>query len=201
MRSPFWTIPVLLNLAAFFAPSGSAQSGAAAPVSAEISADLGTCSALITVTGSDLKPVYAAKMATRIRYGPLGVKKLDLEAFTGADGQLKITESARGCEEAYVYNHQQRWQTGDGGIQARSALPRHVQRGIEVGKRRLRFAPYEHGPFHRAPTGREADFGLVPRTALRLSWAIILRPLRGVFLPCGMFISGVTRRRGSSCSL
>lgn len=91
MRSPFWTIPVLLNLAAFFAPSGSAQSGAAAPVSAEISADLGTCSALITVTGSDLKPVYAAKMATRIRYGPLGVKKLDLEAFTGADGQLKIT--------------------------------------------------------------------------------------------------------------
>ena len=91
MRRPIPAILLLLNLAAFCAPSGIAQSTPAAPASAEISADLGTCSALITVTGSDLKPVYAAKMTTRIRYGPLGVKKLDLEAFTGADGQLKIT--------------------------------------------------------------------------------------------------------------
>ena len=104
MRSPFWTIPVLLNLAAFFAPSGSAQSAGAAPVSAEISADLGTCSALITVTGSDFKPVYAAKMTTRIRYGPLGVKKLDLEAFTGADGQLKITNLPEAVKKPmYIY--------------------------------------------------------------------------------------------------
>jgi hypothetical protein len=58
---------------------------------AEISADLGTCSALITVTGADSKPVYGAKMSTRIQYGLLGVKRLDLEAFTGADGQVRIT--------------------------------------------------------------------------------------------------------------
>ncbi len=59
---------------------------------AEISADLGSCSALIIVTGADSKPVYAAKINTRIQYGMLGVKKLDLEAFTGSDGQVRITK-------------------------------------------------------------------------------------------------------------
>lgn len=71
--------------------SGSAQSTSGAVATAEISADLGACSALITVTGADSKPIYSAKVNTRIRYGLLGVKRLDLEAFTGADGQLKIT--------------------------------------------------------------------------------------------------------------
>jgi hypothetical protein len=57
----------------------------------ELSADLGSCSALIAVTGTDSKPVYAAKITTRVHYGAFAVKKLDLEAFTGADGRLKIT--------------------------------------------------------------------------------------------------------------
>lgn len=81
-------------MAALLAPfplPGSAQSAASAPPQAEISADLGACSALITVTGTDLKPIYGAKITTRIRYGLMGVKKLDLEAFTNAGGQLKIT--------------------------------------------------------------------------------------------------------------
>ena len=30
--------------------------------------------------------------------------------------------------------------------------------------------------FRSAPTGLEIDFGIIPRTALRLSWAIIRRP-------------------------
>jgi hypothetical protein len=71
------------------APAESAQS--ATPVPTEISADLGSCSAAINVTGADSKPVYAAKVTTRIRYGALSVRRLDLEAFTGADGQVKIT--------------------------------------------------------------------------------------------------------------
>jgi hypothetical protein len=73
---------------AFGVPAGTAQS--AAP-QAEISADLGTCSALITVTEAAAKPVYGAKITTRVKYGLFAVKKLDLEAFTGADGQVKIT--------------------------------------------------------------------------------------------------------------
>jgi hypothetical protein len=47
------------------------------------------------------------------------------------------------------------------------------------------------GYFAAPPPGREADFALVPRTALRLSWAILLRPLRGA-LRYELFNSGVT---------
>jgi hypothetical protein len=91
MRSP------LLATFAFFcllvpAPRpGNAQSSAQSTVPAEISADLGPCSAHITVTGTDAKPIYAAKITARLFYGPFSVKKLDLSAFTGADGQLTIT--------------------------------------------------------------------------------------------------------------
>jgi hypothetical protein len=84
-------IVLLLNLAVFSPRLGSAQSAPDATAPAEISADLGNCSALITVTGIDSKPVYGAKVTTRVRYGLLGVKKLDLEAYTGVNGQLKIT--------------------------------------------------------------------------------------------------------------
>jgi len=46
--------------------------------------------------------------------------------------------------------------------------------------------------FAAPPPGREADFALVPRTALRLSWAILLRPLRGAHR-CELLNSGATR--------
>ncbi len=72
------------------AVASPAQNSPGPPPSAEISADLGSCSALITVTGRDSKPVYAAKITTRIQYGMLGVKKLDLEAYTGSDGKVTI---------------------------------------------------------------------------------------------------------------
>ena len=71
------------------APRIATTQAQAAP--AEISADLGPCSALVTVTGADSKPVYAAKITARVQYGVMGVKKLDLEAYTGQDGKLKIT--------------------------------------------------------------------------------------------------------------
>lgn len=67
-------------------PTGSPEK--VAPT--EISADLGGCSALITVTGPDGKPVYNAKIRTRIRYGFMATKKVDLEVYTSAAGQAKI---------------------------------------------------------------------------------------------------------------
>jgi hypothetical protein len=88
MRSP------LLATFAFFCSMALAQlpgSTQSAVPPAEISADLGPCSALITVTRTNSKPVYAAKITARVLYGPFAVKKLDLEAFTGVDGQVKIT--------------------------------------------------------------------------------------------------------------
>jgi hypothetical protein len=91
MRNLSLSILISLSLLVFCPLFGSAQSTTGVAASAEISADLGSCSALITVTGTDSKPVYGAKMNTRIQYGLLGVKRLDLEAFTGTDGQVRIT--------------------------------------------------------------------------------------------------------------
>ncbi|MGA2217793.1 MAG: hypothetical protein ABSG51_06895 [Terracidiphilus sp.] len=73
-------------------PSNVAQSTPAPAAQSEISADLGPCSALIVVTDSESKPIYSAKITTRIQYGPFGVKKLDLEAYTGIDGQIRIAK-------------------------------------------------------------------------------------------------------------
>jgi hypothetical protein len=75
----FWMIPA----------STGAQSQTPPPN--EISADLGECSATLTVTSPDGKPVYGAKMQARVQYGVMGVKRLDLEAYTDANGHLKIT--------------------------------------------------------------------------------------------------------------
>lgn len=91
MLKPTFAVEIALGLLmCSAAPAGIAQNGTPA-VPAEISADLGSCSALIHVTGADSKPVYAAKITARIQYGAFGIKKLDLEAYTGADGQAKIT--------------------------------------------------------------------------------------------------------------
>jgi hypothetical protein len=91
MRNLPISLLILSGFLVYCPLSGNAQSTAEAVAPTEISADLGTCSALITVTGIDAKPVSFAKINTRVQYGLLGVKKLDLEAFTGTDGQVKIT--------------------------------------------------------------------------------------------------------------
>jgi hypothetical protein len=81
-----------LILSTLVACSPLAASAQNATVSVpEISADQGNCSALFTVTGADAKPIYMAKLTTRVRSGWLSVKKLDLEAFTNSNGQVKIT--------------------------------------------------------------------------------------------------------------
>lgn len=91
MRNLILPTAIMASLLAFTPSTGRAQAAAEAPVPNEMSADMGTCSAQISVTGSDLKPVYGAKVDTRIQYGPLGVKRLDLEGYTGANGRIKIT--------------------------------------------------------------------------------------------------------------
>ncbi len=93
MRNLF--LPALLStsLFVFCAQPGSAQGAPASVPPTEISADQGgSCSALITVTGADSKPIYNAKVSARIRYGVFGAKKLDLETYTSAAGQVKITD-------------------------------------------------------------------------------------------------------------
>ena len=55
-----------------------------------ISAKLGSCSADFTVKDADGKPVYAAMIHVRIRYGFLGVKRMDLEVGTDSDGKARV---------------------------------------------------------------------------------------------------------------
>jgi hypothetical protein len=56
-----------------------------------ISADLGPCSARFTVTDG-AKPVYDAKVRTRIKYGAFGVRKLDLEVGTDSNGKAAVVK-------------------------------------------------------------------------------------------------------------
>lgn len=84
---------MLLLLSLVWSPAfGNAQNTAQAIPPTEISADLGTCSALITVADKNAKPIYNAKITARIRYGMMGAKKLDLETYTNAAGQAKFTK-------------------------------------------------------------------------------------------------------------
>jgi hypothetical protein len=92
MRNSYLLALLLFSLSVLYPQPGSAQSDTTAVAPTEISAELGTCSALITVTGADSKPVYNAKITTRIHYGMMGVKKLDLETYTSANGQAKIAK-------------------------------------------------------------------------------------------------------------
>jgi hypothetical protein len=90
----------LLLILALVAAGGAPAQSQTTP--GEISADLGPCSAAITVTGADSKPIYGAKITARVQYGLMGVKKLDLEAYTGTDGKLKITRLPESLKKPMV---------------------------------------------------------------------------------------------------
>ncbi len=57
---------------------------------AAISARLGPCSADFTVKDAAGEPIYAATVHVRIRYGFMGLKRMDLEVGTNADGRTRI---------------------------------------------------------------------------------------------------------------
>jgi hypothetical protein len=60
------------------------------PDLAVISGRLGPCSADFTVTDADGKPIYAAIVHVRIRYGFMNVKRMDLEVGTNSDGKARV---------------------------------------------------------------------------------------------------------------
>lgn len=53
-----------------------------------IDGKVGPCSVELTITDADTKPVYAATVKVHIAYGFAGVRKLDLEAGTNAQGKI-----------------------------------------------------------------------------------------------------------------
>ena len=60
------------------------------PQLAVISARIGDCSADFTVKDVDGKPIYAATVHVRIRYGFMGVKRMDLEVGTNSEGRARV---------------------------------------------------------------------------------------------------------------
>ena len=50
----------------------------------------GSCSADFTVRNADGKPIYAALVHVKVRYGFAGVKRADLEVGTSSDGKARI---------------------------------------------------------------------------------------------------------------
>ena len=50
----------------------------------------GSCSADFTVKDAEGKPVYAAMVHVKVRYGFAGVKRADLEVGTSSEGKARI---------------------------------------------------------------------------------------------------------------
>jgi hypothetical protein len=66
------------------------RTAAPEPELSVISARLGACAADFTVTEASGQPVYSATVHVRIRYGFLGVKRMDLEVGTNSDGKARV---------------------------------------------------------------------------------------------------------------
>jgi hypothetical protein len=83
---------VMMNAAFVLALTMAGGQGAdpAKPDLATINARLGMCTADFTVTGADGKPVYAATVHVRLRYGFLSLKRMDLEVGTNSDGKARV---------------------------------------------------------------------------------------------------------------
>jgi hypothetical protein len=56
-----------------------------------VDAGVGQCSADFTITDTDNKPIYAAKVKVHISYGFAGARRLDLEVGTSVDGKARFT--------------------------------------------------------------------------------------------------------------
>ncbi|OFW01454.1 MAG: hypothetical protein A3I61_14940 [Acidobacteria bacterium RIFCSPLOWO2_02_FULL_68_18] len=62
----------------------------AKPDLATISARLGVCTADFTVRDAAGVPAYAATVHVRIRYGFMGLKRMDLEVGTNSEGKARV---------------------------------------------------------------------------------------------------------------
>ncbi|HKF02847.1 MAG TPA: hypothetical protein VKB49_11060 [Candidatus Sulfotelmatobacter sp.] len=56
-----------------------------------VDAGIGQCTADFTITDTDNKPIYAAKVKVHIAYGFASARKLDLEVGTNVDGKARFT--------------------------------------------------------------------------------------------------------------
>lgn len=90
----FGLVAILISFALIAAVGASTYPPAQQPPVAvtEISAEMGSCSVEFRVTNFSGEPIYNAKIATHIRYGFMGKRKLDLEAGTNSDGRARFVK-------------------------------------------------------------------------------------------------------------
>ena len=81
-----------MTIAAFLLTFALAFTQAAAPDPElpVLDAKLGVCSADFTVKDATGAPVYLALVHVQVRYGPLNVKRMDLEVGTNVAGKARI---------------------------------------------------------------------------------------------------------------
>jgi hypothetical protein len=80
----------MLLIAAALAFATLLPQSPADPQLAVIDARLGECSADFTVKDPDGKPVYAASIHVRVRYGFMSLKRMDLEVGTNSEGRARV---------------------------------------------------------------------------------------------------------------
>jgi hypothetical protein len=84
----------IILLAGLAGPLSATQSQSEQQAAAQkvpvMDGEAGPCSLQVTVTDPDGKPVYAATIKVHMAYGFGGIRRLDLEAGTNADGKAKF---------------------------------------------------------------------------------------------------------------
>lgn len=55
-----------------------------------IDGDIGACSADFTVTNTNSKPLYKAKITVKIKHGFGGFRRMNLEIYTNIDGKARV---------------------------------------------------------------------------------------------------------------
>ena len=99
-------IPIIA-LALTLAPQPAQASTQDVPL---LNVGLGYCSASFTVKSADGSPTYSAVIHTKMRYGLMGLKRMDLELSTNSDGKATIKGlPAKARPLAYeIYKNSQR---------------------------------------------------------------------------------------------
>ncbi|HEY7402135.1 MAG TPA: hypothetical protein VIB39_01320 [Candidatus Angelobacter sp.] len=83
---------LLLNAAVLFAMQAQQPAQPQQPDDVPfVDAQSGPCSIELTVTGTDTKPVYAARIDYHTAFGFMGTHKLDMTAYTNAQGKVRFT--------------------------------------------------------------------------------------------------------------
>lgn len=86
-RKRLWTA-VLACVLAGISPLATGAAELEVPV---VSAEIGKCSVQFSVSDSEKKPLYNAKIRAVIRYGFMNMRKVSVEVGTNSDGKAQIT--------------------------------------------------------------------------------------------------------------